>query len=63
MNDALNKNIQEFLIQKSNEKIEFYQKMCKEIQDINENIKINFQNFTCLNNNLGFAKKKIISTK
>ena len=31
--------------------------MCKGIQYINENIKINFQNFTCLNNNLGFAKK------
>ena len=40
MNDNLNKNFLEFLIKKSNEKIEFYQKMCKKIQDINENIKI-----------------------
>ena len=57
MNDNLNKNILEFLIKKSNEKIEFYQKMCKEIQDINENIKINFLNIKCLNNNLSFDKK------
>ena len=31
--------------------------MCKGIQYINENIKINFQNFTCLNNNLSCDKK------
>ena len=57
MNNKLNKKILEFLIKKNNKKIEFYQKISKEIQNIKDNNKINFQYINCLGKNYSFSKE------
>lgn len=55
--NKLSKNILEFLIKKSNERMEFYQKINKEIQKIKNNNEIISQYIKGLNNNLNLDKE------